>query len=224
MGDKKKDPVLAGTGTLSVPIHEFKGLRTLEGEPLDAAALRGKAVLITNVSSKCGYTKMNYEGLNRLHDEFKGKLEVVGVPCNQVRRGRARSRGLATDATRCERGTAARPRAPAPVAARLGDGAQFGEQEPGTPAEIREFVRTNFKSTFPLTQKCDVNGPRTHPLYVELKRATGTEDKDVRWNFESKFIVAKDGVSVSRYVKAFDPDKIRAQVAAAAAGAPAPRL
>jgi len=176
--EKKKGPVLAGTGRLSKPIYEFTHLTTLEGEPLDASKLRGKVVLVTNVSSKCGYTKLNYEGLNKLHEEFGRDLAIVGVPCNQ-----------------------------------------FGEQEPGTPAEIREFVRSNFDSKFTLTSKCDVNGPRTHPLYVELKRATGTADVDIRWNFEAKFVVAKDGVSVARYNKAFDPAHVREYVAAAATGA-----
>ena len=174
------DPVLAGSGTLSSPLPSLVAtlpVTTLEGAPLDASSLRGKVVVITNVSSQCGYTAVNYEGLNQLQRELGGRgLQVVGVPCNQ-----------------------------------------FGAQEPGSPQEIVSFVKTKFGKEFPLTAKCDVNGPNTHPLYVELKRATNTSDKDVKWNFSDKFIVARDGVSVKRFSKAFTPAKLRAEIEAALA-------
>ncbi|HEV2239569.1 MAG TPA: glutathione peroxidase, partial [Streptosporangiaceae bacterium] len=35
---------------------------------------------------------------------------------------------------------------------------QFGEQEPGTDAEIQEFCSTNYDVTFPVFSKIDVNG------------------------------------------------------------------
>ena len=42
---------------------------------------------------------------------------------------------------------------------------QFGEQEPGTPDEIKTFCSTNYGVTFPLTEKIEVNGDGRHPLY-----------------------------------------------------------
>ena len=88
----------------------------------------------------------------------------------------------------------------------------FGKQEPGSPDEIKAFVESKFKVAFPLTEKCEVNGPNTHPLFLEHKRATNSLDKDVKWNFETKFLIAKDGVSVQRFAKAFGPEKLRGNI------------
>ncbi len=58
-------------------------LATLEGEPLDLGALRGKVLLIVNVASKCGLTPQ-YAGLEALQRRFGDRgLKVLGVPCNQ---------------------------------------------------------------------------------------------------------------------------------------------
>ncbi|MBQ72152.1 MAG: glutathione peroxidase [Planctomycetaceae bacterium] len=56
--------------------------KTLEGKPLKMSEWKGKAVLVVNVASKCGFTGQ-YEGLEKLSDQWKDKgLVVVGVPCN----------------------------------------------------------------------------------------------------------------------------------------------
>ncbi len=58
-------------------------IRTLEGEPTDLSAYKGKALLMVNVASKCGLTPQ-YEGLQELHEKFAGRgFEVLGFPCNQ---------------------------------------------------------------------------------------------------------------------------------------------
>ena len=63
-------------------VHEIP-LHTLSGEPTTLAPLRGKAVLIVNVASKCGLTPQ-YTGLERLQERFAGSgFSVVGFPCNQ---------------------------------------------------------------------------------------------------------------------------------------------
>jgi glutathione peroxidase len=58
-------------------------LKTLAGEPATLADLRGKAVLIVNVASKCGLTPQ-YTGLEQLHERYAERgFTVVGFPCNQ---------------------------------------------------------------------------------------------------------------------------------------------
>lgn len=58
-------------------------INTLGGESDALAAARGKATLVVNVASKCGFTPQ-YEGLQRLHDTYSERgFTVVGVPCNQ---------------------------------------------------------------------------------------------------------------------------------------------
>ena len=61
-------------------------------------------------------------------------------------------------------------------------------------------VRTKFSVAFRLLEKVLVNGPDTHPLYRQLKRARrgllGTSR--IQWNF-NKFLVARDGTVLARY-------------------------
>lgn len=52
------------------------------GEKTSLADFKGKAVLLVNVASKCGFTKQ-YEGLQKLYEEKKGDgLVILGFPCN----------------------------------------------------------------------------------------------------------------------------------------------
>jgi glutathione peroxidase len=86
---------------------------------------------------------------------------------------------------------------------------QFGHQEPGDGAEIKSFCQNNFKVTFPLFEKIDVNGPKAHPLYRHLKSARrglfGT--KTIKWNF-TKFLVDRDGNVARRYAPTVTPERI----------------
>jgi len=43
---------------------------------------KGKYVLCVNVASECGYTPQ-YESLQKLSEEYKDKLIIIGFPCNQ---------------------------------------------------------------------------------------------------------------------------------------------
>lgn len=77
---------------------------------------------------------------------------------------------------------------------------KFGAQEPGTEPEIKSFCETNYKVTFPLFSKIDVNGANTHPLYQFLKKG-----KDIGWNF-SKFLIDRKGHLIQRYEPSAKPD------------------
>lgn len=86
---------------------------------------------------------------------------------------------------------------------------QFGAQEPGSAEQIQSFCRTNYGVTFPVFEKIDVNGDRTHPLYVYLKdQAPGMlGTKGIKWNF-TKFLVSKDGQSITRLASADGASKM----------------
>jgi glutathione peroxidase len=84
---------------------------------------------------------------------------------------------------------------------------QFGEQEPGTPDEIKTFCSTTYGVTFPMTEKIEVNGEGRHPLYQQLVDVPDVADGhtgDIRWNFE-KFLVGPGG-DVTRFGPMVDPE------------------
>jgi glutathione peroxidase len=82
---------------------------------------------------------------------------------------------------------------------------QFGNQEPGTNEEIKEFCTSNFSITFPIAEKIYVNGPDAHPIYKYCKeKATG--GKDIAWNFE-KFLISTDG-SIKHYPSSYQVSNI----------------
>ncbi|RKT57405.1 glutathione peroxidase [Saccharothrix australiensis] len=63
-------------------IHDI-AVRTLAGAPSSLGPLRGKALLVVNVASRCGLTPQ-YAGLERLQERFGAAgFSVVGFPCNQ---------------------------------------------------------------------------------------------------------------------------------------------
>ena len=86
---------------------------------------------------------------------------------------------------------------------------QFGEQEPGTDAQIAQFCSLNFGVSFPLFGRIDVNGDNALPLFGWLKASApgvlGSEA--IKWNF-TKFLVGRDGKVVGRYASATEPAEI----------------
>jgi len=141
-------------------IHEFT-MKDIDGKPFALLQLKGKAVLIVNVASKCGYTKQ-YAGLEALFKKYKDRgLVIVGVPAND-----------------------------------------FGSQEPGSDAEIKQFCTRTYNVTFPMLSKVSVKGSAIAPLYSYLTAAQGG---DVKWNF-TKFLIGKDGKAAARFEPKVTPD------------------
>jgi glutathione peroxidase len=90
---------------------------------------------------------------------------------------------------------------------------QFGQQEPGSEAEIKQFCKLRHDVTFPLFAKIEVNGARALPLYRYLKSARrgvlGT--KRIKWNF-TKFLVDREGNVVRRFGPMVKPERIEGDV------------
>jgi len=67
----------------------------------------------------------------------------------------------------------------------------FGSQEPGGSAEIKDFCSTNYQVTFPLAEKEVVSGSGAHPFYRWAREELGVLAAP-KWNFH-KYLVAPDG-------------------------------
>ncbi len=109
----------------------------------------------------------------------------------------------------------------------------FGNQEPGTNAEIERFCSTEFPVTFPLFSKSSVVGQSKNPVYAELIAAQPSRISDgndlhnhlaeyaaennlpapnappeILWNFE-KFLIGRDGRVIARYASDIEPNDPR---------------
>ncbi len=148
-------------------IYDFEALDTT-GRKVALKAFRGKAMLVVNTASACGFTPQ-FAGLEALHQQFgKQGLVVLGFPCNQ-----------------------------------------FGNQDPGSDAEISSFCQLNYGVSFPMMAKVDVNGTQASPLFQWLSaEAPGLlGSKAIKWNF-TKFLVGKDGQVIKRYAPQDAPESM----------------
>lgn len=73
----------------------------------------------------------------------------------------------------------------------------FGQQEPGTNQEIKNFCYTKYSLTFPLFSKISVKGSDKHPLYRYLTEQSPFPG-EVEWNFQ-KYLVDRSGNVVGRF-------------------------
>ncbi|NBO93143.1 MAG: glutathione peroxidase [Planctomycetia bacterium] len=83
---------------------------------------------------------------------------------------------------------------------------EFGAQEPGTDAQIKEFCTKNYKVTFPMMSKVAVKGAKICPLYDYLTTKTEKQlQGPIDWNF-AKFVVGRNGEVVARFKASVDPE------------------
>ena len=90
---------------------------------------------------------------------------------------------------------------------------QFGRQEPGDEAEIKNFCTVNYGVSFPMFAKVEVNGDSAHPLFRELKRAAPglLGSQAIKWNF-TKFLIGRDGKVLRRYPPTEKPQDLSADI------------
>lgn len=83
----------------------------------------------------------------------------------------------------------------------------FGQGEPGTDPEIRQFCRRKYDVTFPMTSKVSVTGNNPVPLYEYLtdKNQNPKTGGEIKWNF-TKFLIGRDGKILARFEPGVAPD------------------
>jgi glutathione peroxidase len=143
-------------------IYDFT-VKDLDGNDLPLSRYRGRVLIVINVASLCGLTKMTYSQLNDIYANYKDQgLSVIAFPCNQ-----------------------------------------FNNQEPGSPSEIKEFLKKN-DVVFDVAAKIEVNGENADPIYKWLKTKHAG---DIEWNF-TKFLVDRNGIPVKRYGPKTEPNRM----------------
>jgi glutathione peroxidase len=93
---------------------------------------------------------------------------------------------------------------------------QFGAQEPGDEAEIKDFCSLTYQVDFPMFAKVDVNGDAAAPLYQFLKKEKKgiLWSEGIKWNF-TKFLVGRDGEVRKRFAPTDKPESLSTDIEAA---------
>lgn len=80
----------------------------------------------------------------------------------------------------------------------------FGNQEPGSNEEIKEFCDINYSINFPMTDKYVVKGDEAHPFYQWARESFG-ETAEPGWNFH-KILVGPDGTVSAAFESKVTPE------------------
>lgn len=70
----------------AIPAVSFYSLKdtAIDGTSFDFEKLKGKKVMLVNTASDCGYTGQ-YDDLQKLSEQYKDKLVVIGFPANDFK-------------------------------------------------------------------------------------------------------------------------------------------
>ena len=89
---------------------------------------------------------------------------------------------------------------------------QFGKQEPGDAAAIENECLVNYGVDFLVSEKIDVNGDTSHPLFQYLRNElSGVMGNKIKWNF-TKFLVDANGIPVERYAPTTKPQDLEKDI------------
>ena len=79
----------------------------------------------------------------------------------------------------------------------------FGKQEPGTNADIKEFCSSKFHVSFDLFEKISVKGSDQDPLYQYITK-NSPYPGEIKWNFQ-KYLVDRSGNLRGKFLSPVDP-------------------
>ena len=77
----------------------------------------------------------------------------------------------------------------------------FGNQEPGSNEDIKDFCQLNYGVSFTMIEKTDVVGPKSNPIFAELQAMTGDSPS---WNFH-KYFISRDGTRAFSFSSSMNP-------------------
>jgi glutathione peroxidase len=175
-------------------IYDFK-MNAIYGEEIDFEKYKGKALLIVNTASKCGFTPQ-FKGLQKLYEEYKDRdFEILGFPCNQF---------LEQDP------------------ADNNEIKHFCELNYGVDFQMFEKINVRGEDAHPLYKYLtseapfkgfDLNNDRAKKLYgvLQQKLPEYLKGNDIKWNF-TKFLIDKEGKMVKRFEPYVEPENMAEEI------------
>ncbi|KHD36309.1 glutathione peroxidase [Clostridium acetobutylicum] len=177
-------------------IYDFK-VKDINGKDISMEEYKGKALLIVNTASKCGFTPQ-YEDLEALYKKFKGEnFEVLGFPCNQFENQ--------------EPGT-------------NNDIKKFCQINYGVTFKIFDKVDVNGENEAPLYRYLKEEAPfkeldestptaKIIAAFLREKLPETLIGDSIKWNF-TKFLIDKNGRVVNRFESGVEPMEIESYIKA----------
>jgi glutathione peroxidase len=171
-------------------IYNFN-VNTIDGDNIKLEAYKGKALIIVNTASKCGFTPQ-YADLEKLYKKYNSRgLEILGFPCNQF--------------AEQEPGSNEEVKSYCSI--------NYGVTFP-----LFEKVEVRGKNANPLfnylTEKAPFKGLNLdHPIgkglldFLNDKYPEFLSGDSIKWNF-TKFLIDRNGNVVDRYEPTTEPIEI----------------
>lgn len=171
-------------------IYDYK-VKNIKGDEVSIGDYKGKVLLIVNTATGCGFTPQ-YEGLEKIYDEYKDKgLEILDFPCNQFFEQAPGSNE---------------------------EIANFCQLKYNTTFETFAKIDVNGENASELYKFLKKEAPKaaedseSEGLYKLLsEKGFNTTGDDIKWNF-TKFLVDKNGKVVARFAPTYKPEKLKENI------------
>ncbi len=173
-------------------IYDLK-VKNRNGEDVLLGNYRGKALIIVNTATGCGFTPQ-YEGLEKLYREYHDKgLEILDFPCNQFGNQAPGSDDEIHEFCALKYNTSFDQFAKIEV---------NGENESSLYTYLKEQIKDD-----------EIKGLKNKMAMKAIEKIskTVTKDGDIKWNF-TKFLVNKEGIVVKRYSPTYKPEDMEEEI------------
>jgi glutathione peroxidase len=174
-------------------VYDYK-YTSIEGRPVEMSQYKGKALLIVNTASKCGFTPQ-FKGLEELYKQYKDKgFEVIGFPCNQFMDQEPGDEQAISEFCTIRYGVTF------PLSAKV------DVREAGA---IPLYKYLTSQKSFTGMGK----GLKTKAFEIMLKAKykDGYKDDQIKWNF-TKFLIDRTGEVVARFEPPVEPKDIASDI------------
>jgi len=173
-------------------IYDIK-VKNRKGEEISMGEYKGKALLIVNTATGCGFTPQ-YKGLEMLYEKYNAQgLEILDFPCNQFGNQAPGSDDEIHEFCTLKYNTSFDQFQKIDV---------NGENE----SELFAYLKNEIKED-------NVDGIKNKLAMKAIEKISVTAKNvgDIKWNF-TKFLVNKDGKVVARFSPTCTPEMLESKI------------